>query len=118
GILFPHHEAAAPAAVATQTATKFRVGVLDMALVTHQPKLVLSGRTEADKKVSIVARTSGTITDLRVRRGQVVRAGDVIALLTDEGRAAQLLQARALVQQRRAEFDARTKLISQGNLPK
>jgi multidrug efflux system membrane fusion protein len=79
---------------------------------------VLSGRTEADKKVAIVSRTSGVITDLRVRRGQVVRAGDIIALLTDEGRAAQLAQARALVVQRRAEFDARSKLIEQGNLPK
>jgi len=117
GILFPHHEAPAPSAAA-QAAQKFRVAVAETQAVQYQPKLVLSGRTEADKKVAIVSRTSGVITDLRVRRGQVVRAGDIIALLTDEGRAAQLAQARALVQQRRAEFDARSKLIEQGNLPK
>lgn len=117
GILFPHHEAPAPTAAA-QAAQKFKVAVAETQATQYQPKLVLSGRTEADKKVAIVSRTSGVITDLRVRRGQVVRAGEVIALLTDEGRAAQLAQARALVLQRRAEFDARTKLIEQGNLPK
>jgi multidrug efflux system membrane fusion protein len=117
GILFPHHEAPAPTAAA-QAAQKFRVAIAETQTTQYQPKLVLSGRTEADKKVAIVSRTSGVLTDLRVRRGQVVRAGDVIALLTDEGRAAQLAQARALVIQRRAEFEARTKLIEQGNLPK
>jgi multidrug efflux system membrane fusion protein len=117
GILFPHHEPAAPSA-ATQAAQKFRVAVSETQATQYQPKLALSGRTEADKKVAIVSRTSGVITDLRVRRGQVVRAGDVIALLTDEGRAAQLAQARALVVQRRAEFEARSKLIEQGNLPR
>ncbi len=117
GILFPHHETPAPTAAA-RAAQKFKVAVAETQATQYQPKLVLSGRTEADKKVAIVSRTSGVITDLRVRRGQVVRAGEVIALLTDEGRAAQLAQARALVLQRRAEFDARTKLIEQGNLPK
>jgi multidrug efflux system membrane fusion protein len=117
GILFPHHGPTAPT-VAAQAAQKFKVAIAETQATQYQPKLVLSGRTEADKKVAIVSRTSGVITDLRVRRGQVVRAGDVIALLTDEGRAAQLAQARALVLQRRAEFDARTKLIEQGNLPK
>jgi multidrug efflux system membrane fusion protein len=117
GILFPHH-AAPEQSAAAQAAQKFRVAVTETQAVQYQPKLVLSGRTEADKKVAIVSRTSGVITDLRVRRGQVVRAGDIIALLTDEGRAAQLAQARALVIQRRAEFDARSKLIEQGNLPK
>lgn len=117
GILFPHH-APPEQSAAAQAAHKFRVAVTEAQAVQYQPKLVLSGRTEADKKVAIVSRTSGVITDLRVRRGQVVRAGDIIALLTDEGRAAQLAQARALVIQRRAEFEARSKLIEQGNLPK
>lgn len=117
GILFPHH--APPAATAAAAATKpFRVGVIESQQTKHQPKLLLSGRTEADKKVTIISRTSGVLTDLRVRRGDVVRAGDVIALLANEARAEQLAQARALVAQRRAEFDARSKLISQGNLPK
>ncbi len=117
GILFPHQEPPA-ASAAQQAAEKFRVAVMTLSTEQHQPKLVLSGRTEADKKVSIVARTQAIITELRVKRGDRVKAGDVLAVLTDDGRAAQLSQARALVQQRKAEFEARTKLIEQGNLPK
>jgi multidrug efflux system membrane fusion protein len=117
GILFPHHEAPAPN-VAQQAAEKFRVAVATVNAQEYQPKLVLSGRTEADKKVSIVARTQAIITELRVKRGDRVKGGDVLAVLMDDGRNAQLQQARALVQQRKAEFEARTKLIEQGNLPK
>lgn len=119
GIIFPHHEPPpAAATTAAAPAAKFRVSVLKSEERAYQPTLVLSGRTEADRKVTILARTSGVLVDLRVRRGQVVKAGDVIALLADEARAAQLTQARALVAQRRAEFEARSRLISQGNLPK
>lgn len=116
GILFPHH--AAPAQNAVQPTEKFRVAVVTATVEDYQPKLVLSGRTEADKKVAVVARTQAIITELRVKRGDRVKAGDVLAVLTDDGRNAQLRQARALVQQRKAEYEARTKLIDQGNLPK
>lgn len=117
GILFPHHEASATT-VAQQAAVKFRVAVMTVNAQDYQPKLVLSGRTEADKKVAIVSRTQAIITELRVKRGDVVKTGDVLAVLMDDGRSAQLAQARALVQQRKAEFEARSKLIEQGSLPK
>jgi multidrug efflux system membrane fusion protein len=118
GMLFPHHEAPAATATPQQAAPKFRVAVMTANPQNYQPQLVLSGRTEADKKVSIVARTQAIVTELRVKRGDRVKAGDVIAVLTDDGRNAQLQQARALVLQRKAEYEARSKLIEQGNLPK
>jgi multidrug efflux system membrane fusion protein len=117
GILFPHH-ATSTTNIAQQAAQKFRVAVVEVSAQDYQPKLVLSGRTEADKKVTIVARTQAIVTELRVKRGDRVKAGDVLAVLTDDGRNAQLQQARALVQQRKAEFEARTELIQKGNLPK
>lgn len=117
GMLLPHHQAPVQNA-AQEAAQKFRVAVLETRLEDYQPRLLLSGRTEADKKVSIVARTQAIVSELRVKRGDRVKAGDVLAILTDDGRNAQLKQARALVQQRKAEFEARTKLIEQGNLPK
>ncbi len=116
GFLFPHQQPAVP--VAQQVSETFRVAVTTVNVEQYQPKLVLSGRTEADKKVAIVARTQAIVTELRVKRGDRVKAGDVLAILTDDGRNAQLQQARALVQQRKAEYEARTKLIEQGNLPK
>jgi methionine--tRNA ligase beta chain len=43
------------------------------------------------------SRTGGVLTALNVRRGAVVKKGDVIAVLSDEAREAQVDQARALV---------------------
>ncbi|MGE0341095.1 MAG: efflux RND transporter periplasmic adaptor subunit [Xanthobacteraceae bacterium] len=118
GMLLPHHEAPAATATQQQAAQKFRVAVVTANTERYQPQLVLSGRTEADKKISIVARTQAIITELRVKRGDRVKAGDVLAVLMDDGRNAQLQQARALVLQRKAEYEARSRLIEQGNLPK
>jgi multidrug efflux system membrane fusion protein len=118
GMLLPHQEAPAATATQQQAAQKFRVAVVTANTERYQPQLVLSGRTEADKKISIVARTQAIITELRVKRGDRVKAGDVLAVLMDDGRNAQLQQARALVLQRKAEYEARSRLIEQGNLPK
>ncbi len=120
GYLLPHESADSQAAVrAKEQAPKlFRVAVIDAATEQHSRKLILSGRTEADRKVMAVARTGGVLTELRVRRGQLVQKDEVIAVLSDEAREAQVAQARALVAQRRAELEARRKLIETGALPK
>src|SRR5262245_37505224 len=60
---------------------RFKVSVMPVSLETHQPSLILSGRTEADKRAQAIARAAGTIVDLRVRRGSVVKKGDIIAVL-------------------------------------
>ena len=64
--------------------------VTETSVVPHSRKLVLSGRTEADRRVNITARTGGLLTELRVRRGSQVKAGDVIAILSDEARVAHI----------------------------
>ena len=110
----------APAAVqqAPQAeAQPFRVAVVPAQVVPHARRVVLSGRTEADKRGMAMARTAGVIQELNVRRGSVVKKGEVIAVLSDEAREAQVLQARARLVQRRQELGARLKLIEQGNLP-
>jgi multidrug efflux system membrane fusion protein len=53
-----------------------------------------------------------------VRRGSVVKADDVLAVLSDEARMAQVEQARALATQRKTELEAKRKLIESGALPK
>jgi multidrug efflux system membrane fusion protein len=120
GYLLPHETADSQAAIrATEQAPKlFRVSVVDTKSEPHSRRLFLSGRTEADRKVMAVARTGGILTDLRVKRGQHVKKDEVIAVLSDEAREAQVTQARALVTQRAAELEARRKLIATGALPK
>jgi multidrug efflux system membrane fusion protein len=92
--------------------------VVDGRLEPRTRNLVLSGRTEADKKMMLTARADGTITELKVRRGSVVKEGDVIAVLSDEAREARVLQAKAMLLQRKTELAAKMKLVEQGTMPK
>ena len=96
---------------------RFRVSVTLAKVEPHARSFVLSGRTEADKRASAVARALGTIIELRVRRGSVVKTGDVIAVLSDEARKAQVDQADARLTQRQAELRSRLRLIEQGAYP-
>jgi len=119
GYLIPHESESAAAVRPSEVAAKvFRVGVIDSKIAPHSRKLVLSGRTEADRKVMVTSRASGVITEIKVRRGSVVKTGDVIAVLSDEAREAQVEQARALATQRKTEIDAKRRLIESGALPK
>ncbi|MBA3519120.1 MAG: efflux RND transporter periplasmic adaptor subunit [Rhizobiales bacterium] len=92
----------------------FRVAVIEAKVESHARSTALSGRTEADDRASAVARTTGTILELNVRRGDRVNEGDVIAVLSDEAREAQVAEAEALFQQRRTDLDAKLKLIKRG----
>ena len=121
GHLFPPEPERSNAAIRTndtETRKPFRVAVTEVAVVPHARKLVLSGRTEADRKVTITARTGGIITELNVRRGTRVKKDAVIAVLSDEAREAQVVQARALFTQRKTELDAKRKLIDTGTMPR
>ena len=120
GYFLPHESTESTAAISSQTAADkpFRVSVIEAQVAPHSRKLVLSGRTEADKKVNIAARTNGIITELRVRRGDHVKKGDVIAILSDEARDAQVDRARALLDQKRRERQAREQLIEKGTMPR
>ncbi len=121
GYLLPHESAESSAAIRAkeQDAKKpFRVGVAQTHVVPHSRKLVLSGRTEADRRVTLTARTGGLLTELRVRRGSQVKAGEVVAVLSDEARESQVAQAKALVVQRQAELNANKPLIATGAMPK
>ena len=121
GYLLPHGGEQNQAAVKPgepAAETLFRVAVVTAQQVPHSRKLILSGRTEADRKVVVTARTNGVVTELKVRRGDKVNKGDVIAVLSDEAREAQVAQAKALVTQRRTELEAKRKLIESGTLPR
>lgn len=121
GHLVPHENTKGEAAVRpgdSKEQPSFRVSVAKARIEPHAPTLTLSGRTEADRKVAITARTGGTLTELRVKRGQFVEKDEIVAVLSDDARKAQVAQAEALVDQRRAELDAKRTLIQSGALPK
>jgi multidrug efflux system membrane fusion protein len=92
----------------------FRVAVTSAHVEDHAGDLVLSGRTEADDRARAVARAQGTIVEMKVRRGDRVAEGDVIATLSDEAREAQVAQAEAQVAQRQTDLEAKMQLIKRG----
>jgi multidrug efflux system membrane fusion protein len=120
GHLIPHEHESKAAVRPTQGENEklFRVATQRTQLISHAQKLTLSGRTEADRRVIATARTSGIITDLKVRRGSYVKEGDIIAVLSDEAREAEVAKAQALVAQRRTELEARARLVAQGTMPR
>lgn len=67
--------------------------------------VVLSGRIEGDDS-AIAPKTGGRIVELRVREGDSVKAGDIIAILDDAQVRARENAARAVLQQ--AEAKARS----------
>jgi membrane fusion protein, multidrug efflux system len=120
GYLLPRDSADSKAAIEpgqTKIEAPFRVAVANVDVVMHRPKLTLSGQTEADRRVMLVSRANGILTALNVRRGQKVEKGEVIAVLSDEAREAQVVQAEALFEQRRAEYEAKKRLIEKGIAP-
>ena len=114
GHFLPRESAQSNAAIRTGDAESkklFRVAVVPASVIAHSRKLVVSGRTEADKRVTVMARTGGVLTELKVRRGDWVKAGDVIAVLSEDAREAQVAQAKALVTHRKTELDAKANLL-------
>jgi multidrug efflux system membrane fusion protein len=121
GHFLPHESAESRAAIRTgdsEAKKLFRVAVAETYLVPHSRKLTLSGRTEADKRVVINSRANGEVKEVRVKRGSVVKAGDIIAVLSDEAREAQVVQAQSLVTQRRTELEAKRGLLASGAIPR
>jgi len=121
GHFLPHESGESRAAMRAGEAEAkrlFRVAVTEAIVVPHARRLTISGRTEADKRVTVFARTGGVLTDLRVKRGTSVKKGDLIAVLSDEAREAQVVQAQAVLTQKRTELDAKRQLILNGTLPR
>src|SRR5437763_15886557 len=95
GHLFPHETAESRAAVQpeAQQPKLFRVAVIEAQVEPRKRNLVLSGRTEADKKMMLTARADGMVSELKVRRGSVVKQGDSVAVHSDDARHARVLPA-------------------------
>jgi multidrug efflux system membrane fusion protein len=110
-------EAKAPEA-AEQAAVVRTVAVVTPPRIQHSRAIRVSGRTEADKRTVITSRVEGIIAELPVAQGDLVSAGDLILRLDEEDKAAAVENARALLEQREAEWTAAERLSKSGSLPK
>jgi multidrug efflux system membrane fusion protein len=95
-----------------ETLTKVRVD--DSVAELTYAEFVVNGLTEADRKVVVKAETSGTVSDIDVEEGKIIKEGQVIATLYMDSRDLQYKQAKSLVKQMQIEFDAVNKLAEKG----
>ncbi|MEO8669056.1 MAG: efflux RND transporter periplasmic adaptor subunit [Bauldia sp.] len=128
GLLLPHEgeqsAETATAAASTPAAEEMPQVPLQKVAVTtaiaqrHERQVLLSCVTEADQRAIASARGAGVVTELKVKRGSIVKSGDTIATISDEGRMASVAQAKAVLEQRKAEYNAKKRLIDRGDQPR
>lgn len=81
---------------------------------SHARRIVLRGRTEADRRVDVRAEVTGLVASAAVRRGAVVQAGDVLCRIDEGDRPADLAEARAALLQAEADNAAAERLAARG----
>lgn len=79
-----------------------------------QDALIVNGRTEESRKVTLRAETAGPVIAVPAIEGRVVEADDVIARQNVEDRTARLAEVTALVKQREIEYRAAVELAKKG----
>jgi multidrug efflux system membrane fusion protein len=117
GYLRPATPVAQPPRQAEAERPLFRVVVQAADVQSRSRRLTLTGKTQSDQRVIVSARTTGIVARLAVKRGALVKPGDLIAELSDEAREANVTQAKARLSQRAAELDAREILAKRGTFP-
>lgn len=94
-----------------KAAKLFQVEVKTFTAAARPTSLVVRGRTQAEKHVSALARTSGIVEQSDISEGDVVKAGDLLCRLDMNDRKARLVQAKAQLISSRRDYEAATKLV-------
>ena len=81
---------------------------------TRQGAVIVNGRTEESRKVTLRAETAGPIVAVPGEEGRIVETGEVVAKQSVEDRNARLSETLALVKQREIEFRAAEQLAKKG----
>jgi multidrug efflux system membrane fusion protein len=102
------------AATARAPAETPLVRVVDASEAVHPDRILVRGRTEAPRTVSVQAQTAGIVTSAPVPEGAFVRAGQVLCRLDVDARQAALQQARAMHRSEQLQHDASRRLADRG----
>jgi multidrug efflux system membrane fusion protein len=79
-----------------------------------EDRLVLRGRTEADRRVEVRAEIDGLVASPPIRKGATVAVGDVLCALAPGERPAILTGARAALRKAEVDFAAAERLSRSG----
>ncbi len=104
-----------PAPAASGQAQSFKVVVRTLKAVTRPGILVLRGRSEALRSVSVRAETASSVAATPALEGGKVKKGDVLCRLSVQARQAMLDQAWATSAARKLEWQAAKALVAKGH---
>lgn len=93
------------------------VGVITPDFIEHNRIIRVSGVTAPDKRSTLATRSAGILGELRVEKGDLVEAGDVILVLEGNERSAMVETAKALLDQRQKEMENAERLVKDGIVP-
>lgn len=94
------------------TLTRVRVRTLDAE--TRQTRLVVRGRTEANRSVSIRSETSARVVAVPVAEGSLVETDDLLCRLDEGNRGARLEESEAAVRVAEMEYQGARRLDERG----
>ncbi len=101
-------------AEAVKPAARPNVRVRTLTAEPYDREIIIRGRTEAVRWVEVKAEIDGRVGEILVEKGARVRAGEVLARLDMEDRAARMAEAQARVEQRALEYEAVRALSEKG----
>ena len=107
-----------PAAAETPKAPARTVAVVVPPRTEHARAIRISGQTEAEKRATLATRAAGIIAELPVKQGDHIKQGDLILMLDAEEKAAAVDTSKAVLSQRKAEWEAAQKLTKAGSAAK
>jgi multidrug efflux system membrane fusion protein len=76
--------------------------------------IVLYGRTEPNRKITLKAETSGRVAEILAKRGASINQGDPILRIAMDDRESELIHARAQLAQHSLEYEGAKSLSSKG----
>jgi len=102
--------AAAPAGEAPHSSVRVR----RLEAEPYRRSLLVTGRTEAKRKVDLMAELDGRVAEIAIEKGRRVKKGELIARLALDDRSAWLTEAKATLRQREIEHRAASELAKKG----
>jgi len=96
----------AVAVAKTQKQKPFTVEARTYKVKMRQNALVVRGRTQVEKQVSVLARTTGIVEQTDYEEGDTIKAGDLLCRLDMRDRKARLAQAKAQLASTRRDYEA------------
>lgn len=106
-------EGGAPA-VADREREPFAVRVADLTAAPMVREIIVNGRSEANRAVTLRSEIRGLVEEVLVAKGTQVEAGAPLVRIAVNARKADLAEARANLELRRIELEAATKLAERG----